>query len=62
MKAVVQAILTFAISCFQLPLAFVKILRCLFVSFGGVRREIGERFIGVNGKCCVDQKWKGVRF
>ena len=56
LKAVVQAIPTFAMSCFRLPLAFVKILRCLFVSFGGVKRVIGGKFIGKGGRCCANQK------
>lgn len=44
LKAVVQAISTFTMSCFCLPVAFAKTLRCLSENFGGNKGEIEEKF------------------
>ena len=49
-KAVVQAIPTYTMSCFKLPVGLCKRLKALLESFDGDKRETGKKSIGSNGK------------
>jgi len=60
LKVVVQAIATFVMSCFRLPVGLCHDIVILIQNFGGGSKVIGERFIGRSGKFCANPKWKGV--
>lgn len=54
-KAMVQAIFTYTMSYFKLPMGLVIILQALLESFGEDKRAIEEKFIEFNGKLYVSQ-------
>ena len=53
-KAVVQALLTYSMSYFKLPLGLCHELESLIVNFGGNSVEIVEKIIRLNGGICVN--------
>ena len=59
MKVVVQAIPTFAMSCFKLPMGLRNDIEAMIRNFGGVKGVIGGRFIGKNGILSANQNLKG---
>ena len=53
LKAVVQAIPTFAIGCFKLPSGLLNDIEMMIGNFGRANGVINARFIGRIGKLCV---------
>ena len=53
LKAVVQAIPTFAIGCFKLPSGLLNDIEMMIGNFGGANGVINARFIGRIGKLCI---------
>ena len=53
LKAVVQAIPTFAIGCFKLPSGLLNDIEMMIGNFGGANGVINARFIGRIGKLCA---------
>lgn len=64
LKAVVQTIPTFAMSCFKLPVSLCQDIECSFASFGGVKGEIGEKFTRINRRyiLCKPEMEGGLAF
>lgn len=60
LKSVLQAIATYAMSCFLLPKSFCRDIEGVFAKFWWQRVMGEEEFIGVNGLTCAGQKEKGV--
>ena len=60
MKAVVQAIPTFAMSCFKLPIGLCNDIEKLIRKFGGYKEEIDEKSIWKIGRLYVNQRLKVV--
>ena len=54
LKAVVQAIPTFAMSCFKLPKGLIQDIKRLIRKFGGDKGGINIKFIGRIGRLCVN--------
>ena len=52
-KAVFQAILTYTMSCFKLPLGLCHEIEGLICKFWWGNGVIIRKFIGLNGKICV---------
>ena len=48
-KSVIQAIPTYAMGCFKLPLGLCDDIEMMIGSFGGGKGEIGGKFIGSDG-------------
>ena len=59
-KSVVQVIPTYTMSYFKLPLGLCSEIKSLIRRFGGVKKVIGGKFIGWNGKHFASQKRKEV--
>ena len=59
-KAVIQAIPSYTMNCFKLPLGLCAEIERLIRKFWWVRKETGGRFIGSNGKLFASQNLKGV--
>ena len=55
-KAVAQALPTYTMSCFKLPITLCHEIATLISRFFGVKGVILEKFIGSSGKTYVNQK------
>ena len=60
MKAVVQAVPTFAMSCFKLPIGLCNDIEKLIRKFGAYKEEIDEKSIWKIGRLYVNQRLKVV--
>lgn len=60
-EAVAQAIPSYTMSIFRLPLALCDRLRAMITNFWWVLLEMRREYIRGSGVCCVNQKFKGVR-
>lgn len=58
MKAVVQAILTYAMSCFKLPKRILSEINGMDGRFWWVKWEDLLVFIGFHGLICAHRKWR----